>query len=315
MKALVVGLVSLASTTDFHVEARFDRDAVEFGEALEVRLHRAWPTSWRIEPWDETAFHPLVLELVDRSLDESTERSEEVLVFRARAFSLTDVALEPVTITALDPRTGESHTASTAPLSLTVRPAVDRDQPGEIEAPSGLLDVPSARSVLLPWTVGGVVTLAFAAALFALARRERARAAARGAREQRERRLRARITELERRLSAPTLEVHGFASAVAALVRDALAERFAIPARALCREELWRRGSWSQALSDSQRDTLDELLHDCDRLEFSILPASREDCTRTLETATRCLHALGFQVAVPEPRTGQFWARCPGAGS
>jgi hypothetical protein len=174
------------------------------------------------EAWSEAMLAPLVVRLVES--DGKTRR------YQCYAFTLDDITLP-------------------GGLTLRVRPALDPQEPGPPELPGPPMEVPTSS---FPWWLGGLALL-FALAWFL----RRPRPAPPPPPVDPLKRALERLETL--RAQGPGIEEEHIETA--ALIREYLEARFAVPAETMTTEQIL------DALHAS--GTLEELLNACDVVKFS----------------------------------------------
>lgn len=139
--------------SDLALEVLLPQDPVTTGQAFPLTLVARWSKTLpdlQAPPQLERGFAPLVLVREGSERSETSTHVEVRHLFRAYAFTRTDVTLAPVTWAFSGGRTEAQVRADTPRLLVRVRPAVDASDPGSPEVPEDLLPEPSAGT---PWLV------------------------------------------------------------------------------------------------------------------------------------------------------------------
>ena len=277
--------------TLLHIE--IESDAVESGRGLPLTVVRSWREDLQPEAWDDAQLAPLELVLLERSQRASDGHVEERRRYRAYAFTRADLRISPPTFTAHDRQRAESYRATAAAIHLRVLPALDAQAPGPPEFPLEPLAEPRPRVAWLGLVLLGALLLGGA-----LARRGRrarvpaapvtAAAAPTGAEgrtaEARLEALRAAGGETPARRSAHVV-------AAARILREFVAARFDVPARARTSEEL--RDVRAPGAEDTGLDgpTVWPTLRAADVCIFARRPPSPTECEHALACALAFVRA------------------------
>lgn len=217
--ALVAGCDGDAPIADVPLTIEAGAQEVELGRAFPLTVVRTWSRAQAPAAWNDEALAPLEVRLLEVARREDDRRVEETRRYLGYAFTLTDVSLPG--------------------LELRVRRSLDPEAPGPAELPGEPLPEPS-----FPWS-WAVVGVALLAAFVLLLRRRRAPAATAAPAPapvppppgphvralKRLARLRARHPQGRDETQAYYIEASG-------LVRDYVAERFALPADVMTTEQL-----------------------------------------------------------------------------
>jgi len=233
---------------------------VELGKGFPLTVVRTWRRGQTPAVWDDEALAPLEVRLLETTRREDDRRVEETRRYRGYAFSLTDVRLPG--------------------LELSVKHALDPASPGPAELPGEPLAEPSSR---WPWAAVGAALLA---AFVLLLRRRRpppavALPAPSSAPPPPGPHVRAleRLARLRRQQPQGRDEVSSYYVEASGLVRDYVAERFAVSADVMTTEQLIELQA-----------PLARVLPDCDLVKFARHapgPAEREQLLDRAETFVR----------------------------
>jgi hypothetical protein len=251
---------------------------VELGRAFPLTVVRVWSRDLTPAVWRDDLLAPLALKPVDVSRREDGARVEETRHFDAYAFLPGDVTVPAPSFRAR-PRTGGPERVVTAePLALTVRPALDPENPGPVELPGGPVRPP------FPWLAWSLGLAAAVAALVVFLRMQRARPAppapapaAPPPPGPHERAL-ARLAALRGRAAG---DAEPFYVEAADIVREYVGERFRLRAAEMTSEEL------VAALPHGQLETF---LRICDLVKFAGArpgPAARASALDQAEAIVR----------------------------
>ena len=213
---------------------------VELGKAFPLTVVRTWSRGQAPAAWNDEALAPLEVRLVETSRREDERRVEETRRYRGHAFSLADVSVPG--------------------LELRVKRALDPATPGPAELPGEPLPEPFSR-----WPTWTAVGVALVAAFVLLRRRRQAPAPPPAPAPAPETsppapHLRAleRLDRLRRQQPRGHDEVSAYYVEASALVRDYVAERFAVHASVMTTEELTELEA-----------PLARVLPDCDLVKFA----------------------------------------------
>jgi hypothetical protein len=268
-------------------------DVVESGKAFPLTVVRVWEKDLTPAPWSDRSLAPLVVRLIDAARREDDGHVEETRRYRGYAFGPGDVTVAAVPFTATPRDGGPARTATSDTITIRVRPALDPSAPGPAELPGGLLVPPSPWQ---RWALIGAAVSGAAVFLVGRRRRERARRGALAASATapaavpdprpapHERALR-RIEELRARRPRIPAEIESWYVDASSLVREYVAERFAIPTAQRTSEELVASPPAVKALPGPQRTLLADLLLRCDFVKFARHAPDDADRERLLASA------------------------------
>lgn len=262
-------------------------DEVDFGRAFPLTIEREWSAELTPEPWRDEALAPLRIVPLSTSSRSDGRRILETRRVRAYSFVAGRVALAAVPFHATD-RAGVTRSVASAPLALDVRAAL-ADPTSPPELPDELLLPPSPFSATR-LAIGAALALV-TVAIWLLARRRRpavaphAPAAAPPAPPPRERAL-ARLARL--RASDPRDEVtlQAFHVEAAALLKEYVAEGFALPVLPRTTEEIAARHDGGFETAAFAR-----LLARCDRVKFARAASDATKRADWLDDAVRFVEA------------------------
>jgi hypothetical protein len=130
------------------------------GEPFPLTVTRVWRNDLEPDAWNDRALAPLALRLVEAVRRDDGTRTEETRRYMAHAFSLRDVVVPPVKLTA------KERKVTATGFRIRVRPALDPEDPGPPELPG---EPPPSRGWMW-WGFGALLALA---ALVALRRKPR----------------------------------------------------------------------------------------------------------------------------------------------
>jgi hypothetical protein len=263
-------------------------DEVDFGRAFPLTIEREWGVDLTPEPWRDEALAPL--RIVPLSTEQQSDGRHVLETRRVRAYSFVAgrVALAAVPFHATD-RGGSTRSVASAPLAIDVRPTL-ADPTSPPELPDELLLPPSRFNTA--WWAGGVafVLVALLAAWIVARRRRRAAtpaaaAAGSSAPAPRERAL-ARLARL--RASDPRDEpaLEAFHVEAAALLKEYVAEGFALPVLQRTTEEIAARPD-----DGFEAAALARLLARCDRVKFARAASDAANRADWLDDALRFVEA------------------------
>ncbi|MCC6671835.1 MAG: hypothetical protein IT458_12305 [Planctomycetes bacterium] len=280
---------------DLAVRVEVGAHEVEFGRAFELRLVRVWRRELVPEPWPERALAPLALEVVATHRREDADRIEETRVCLARAFAAGTLTVAPATVSAAPRGGGARRTARSEPLVLQVASALPAGASPEPELPGDLL-LPRPRR--WPWWLAGcAVALGGAALLFARARRRPpppatsptpAQEPGRDARS----RARARLVRLRAAAPGDAAAVVAFCVELGDLLREYLAEGFALPALERTSEELLAALAATPRFAPEPVARLRQVLLGCDLAKFAHRPPDAAGRARLLDLAERVVEEV-----------------------
>lgn len=211
---------------DLLLRVEAGRRAVEPGRGFPLTVTRIHRKELAAAPFDERSLRPLVVRLEEESRREDGTRVEERRRYRAYAFGPKEVTVRLPAFAARPREGGDEIVAPVDPVRIRVVGTVDPEDPGPLELPGPPLaePFPAGTAALLGTAILG-------AAAILLVRRGRRRApepppAPAPATPDAAARALGRLRE------APSVE------AVAAILRDYLAERFGLRAANLTTEEI-----------------------------------------------------------------------------
>jgi hypothetical protein len=255
-------------------------EEVEVGAAFPLTVVRVWRKDLVPDAWNDRALAPLTLALEGTSRREDAERVEETRRYRAFAFRLSDVAVRAPRMVVRAGNDAPPRVVSAAPLHVRVRGALDPEDPGPPEVPGDLLLPPRSRAAWIA-AAAGVLLAALAAAV--LVRRARARRRGRVPVPDAPPPPAARPLDAAERTLARLVAIGGgddprsvreALERIAAVLRDDVAARLAVPAHERTSEEIV--AALASAGSPA-RDALRRALARCDRAKFSGDASSPED--------------------------------------
>jgi hypothetical protein len=238
----------------------------EFGRAFPLTIEREWSVELTPEPWRDEALAPL--RIAPLSTDQRSDGRHILETRRVRAWSFVAgrVEVAAVPFHATD-RAGATRSVASTPLAIDVRTTL-ADPASPAELPDELLLPPPLLTATRLALGAGLLLLALLAAWIAVRRRRRVAAPASAAiapaaSAPRERAL-ARLARL--RASAPNDEaaLQEFHVEAAALLKEYVAEGFALPVLERTTEEIAARAN-----GDFEAAELVRLLARCDRVKFA----------------------------------------------
>ena len=224
------GEVERVPDADLLVRVAAAKTSVRPGEGIPLTVTRVWRASHEPAPWDDAFLEPLVLrdERVERR--EAGGRIQETRRYRAYVFRREDVRVPEVVFASRPKAGGAVAWARSTPIELRVVPEVDADDPGAPELPGA---APPAPPPAWLWAfVLGLLVAGFE--LVAWRHRRAGRLAAEARRLAPSRALHA----IRKREASEPAEVARDLVATLDAVRDAIAWRTGVPARARTREEI-----------------------------------------------------------------------------
>jgi len=145
---------------------------VEPGEPFPLTVTRVWKKDLVPAAWDQKSLAPLALRLEDETRRDDGTRVEEIYRYVAHAFSLRDVVVRGVKLSATPKDGGKERKVTATGFRIRVKPVLDPSDPGPPELPGA---PPPSRAWM--WWGSGALAAALLAALF-LALRRRPHAAA-----------------------------------------------------------------------------------------------------------------------------------------
>jgi hypothetical protein len=229
---------------------------VELGKGFPLTVVRTWRRGQTPAAWDDEALAPLEVRLLETTRREDERRVEETRRYLGYAFSLTDVRVPG--------------------LELSVKRALDPAAPGPAELPGEPLPEPSPR-----WPAWAAVGAALLAAFVLLLRRRRTPPAVAAPASSAEPpppgpqvRALERLARLRRQQPQGHDEVQAYYVETSKVVRDYVAERFAVPADVMTTEQLIE----IQA-------PLARVLPDCDLVKFARHAPTASERERLLDAA------------------------------
>jgi hypothetical protein len=239
-------------------------EEVEFGRAFPLTIEREWSTDLTPEPWRDEALAPLRIVPLAIELRSDGRRMLETRRVRAWSFVAGRVALAAVPFHATD-RAGVTRSVASAPLAIDVRAAL-ADPTSPPELPDELL-LPSSPFTATRVAAGAALVLV-ALAIWMVARRRRPGVAppapaAPPAPPPRERAL-ARLARLRGSDPRDESALQAFHVEAAALLKEYVAEGFALPVLQRTTEEIAaRKGGGFETAAFTR------LLARCDRVKFA----------------------------------------------
>lgn len=261
-KALALALLAACDAgppipaTDLLLRVTAGAEEVAPGRAFPLTVVRVWSKDLVPAEWSDRTLAPLHLRLEEARRREDAARVEETRRYQARAFALGDVAIPAPKLRARPKDGGPERAAVAEPVRVRVRPELDPAAPGPPELPG---EPPRAPFRWVPWAAAAAAALA----ALALARRRKRPAAAPAPPPPpapHERAL-ARLREIAER--EPRDVPADFAS-TSAVLRDYVAERFAVRAAQRTTEELLAAPETAAC-----RDALAGALGPCDLVKFA----------------------------------------------
>jgi hypothetical protein len=239
------------------------------GRAFDLTVERSWNALLTPEPWRDELLAPLrVVPLAVDRRDDGVHVAERRR-FRAYAFVAGRLTLPPIALHATDAH-GRVRSIASAPLSIEVRTAAP---PGsELEGPEGPLFPAQAARDHDRFLISVLILAAAAVAALLLLRHRRAAPppAAAPAAEPPARRALARLAALRATGADDAAADDRFHVEAAALLKEFVADRFALPVLERTTEEI----AAEPAASLPRSTELVRLLGRCDRVKFS---AARSD--------------------------------------
>jgi hypothetical protein len=263
---------------DLLVRLEVDAKEVELGKAFPVTVVRVWRKDLLPAAWDDAALAPLVVRLEAVTRREDDQRIEETRRYRGYAFTLRDVTIGPLEISARPQDGGPAQVVQAEAFRLRVRPALDAKAPGPVELPGEPLSEP------YPWTLWILGLAAVLAALTGgLVLRTRRRPAGEPPALPVPVRARPDLHALERlscireRMSEGAGDILSDVVESSAVMRDYLSEQFLVRAWVKTTEELVASPETASMAKPPLRDALAEFLTQCDRAKFAAhVPSARE---------------------------------------
>lgn len=129
------GDVAPMPDVDLLVRVAAGKTTVRPGEGIPITVTRVWPRSHEPSPWDDAMLEPLILREPNVTRREDDRRVEETRTWRAYVFRLEDVRV-PEVLFASRPKNGEGLSiARSTPITFTVVPELDAENPGAPELP------------------------------------------------------------------------------------------------------------------------------------------------------------------------------------
>jgi len=279
---LVLAALAASPGDALSIRVEVESHEVVLGQAFSLTVVRTWRKDLTPEDWNDQVLAPLALKLEDVARTDAGDRIEETRTYRAYAFTFEDVALAPqMQATPVDG--GAPLVASADPLELHVKPSLDPKAPGEAELPREPYPAP------FPWMrwIGGSLAAILVIAFAGLFMRHRARRATPPPPPPTPlEKARARLQALREMPSGSPEDSDALYVSLAAILRDYLEERFALPAPEMTTEEI---ADASSGIELAQPIT--QLLARCDRVKFASQMPSDEDRQRLLDDVEQALEA------------------------
>jgi hypothetical protein len=240
------------SVKDLEIRIETGRGEVELGKGFPLSVVRTWDRDLVPSPWSDAALAPLVARAVSTTGEERDGRVEERREFVAYAFQLDEVRVPPPRLEAAPKTGGAARSVTGRGIALRVRPALDPRNPGRPEPP-GPPPRPPGSSRTWVAILGGAAVLAL--------RRAVPRAPA-------------DIPAAERALARLRAlrddgDAGAFHDGLDLLLREFLAERFALRTRERTTEEILGSPETERALGGEGRNALAALLSRCDLARFA----------------------------------------------
>jgi hypothetical protein len=260
------------------IERAAPTEQVVFGQPFLLRVERSWRRGLQAAPSDERALLPLQAELLEVELLPGDGIEREVRRYRAQAFALGQVSTGTPRLQLVAVGGGSPVRIEGPALQLDVASSLPAGDPGAIEQPAVLADLPRAARWPL-WALGAVPLLLLA---LAFRRGRRALPPPAAALEPRQ----DRLPELRATLAALDPEQgmdREFAERLASALRDLAAESLQRRADVRTSEEL--AADLLGRAPAAARSCLLQALQFCDGVKFAALRAPVEARRRALAAA------------------------------
>lgn len=160
------GTRAVPSHEDLAYRVEADEDEVVPGRAFGLRVVRAWNKRLVPVAFDPRDLAPLTLLPLSTQRLEDATHVEEIQLFHAYAFALSDVQLKGLAFLAVPRQGGAERRAIAETVEITIRPELEEDDASPPELPEGPLEERSWS-----WLVLLSALLLSALALLALRRR------------------------------------------------------------------------------------------------------------------------------------------------
>jgi hypothetical protein len=277
---------------DLDLRVIAEAEEVVLGKAFPLTVVRVWSKGLEPVEFDEAVLAPLEVRLESTSRREDDRRIEETRRYLAWAFTPGTLRISGPTLRARPHGEGPEREVAAGRLTVRVRGELDPEAPGEPELPGGLMSEP------LPWTVfaaGGAAVLA-ALGLLVLKTRRRSPETVPAAPAYdapptpapHERAL-ARIAGLRGMSPESREEILALHVEVAALLREYLAERYAVPTVRMTTEECLL------VPPIAPRSRLEAALRPCDLVKFGRHLPSAAEREETLAAAEGFVRASAVE--------------------
>jgi hypothetical protein len=139
------------------------------GEPFPLTVTRVWKKDLVPDEWSDKALAPLALRLEEETRRDDGTRVEETRRYAAHAFSLMDVVVRPVKLTARPKGGGADRKVTATGFRIRVNPLLDPENPGPPELPG---EPPRFRAWI--WWGSGALLLLGLVRLVALRRKPKA---------------------------------------------------------------------------------------------------------------------------------------------
>ncbi len=241
------------------------------GEGVPLTVTRVWRADHEPSPWDDAMLEPLILRAEGVERVEARGRIRETRRYRAYVFRRDDVRV-PEVVFASRPKTGGAVSfARSSPISIRVVPEVAAENPGAPELPG---DPPAGPPPAWLWVLGlGLLIAGFEAVAWRHRRGLYARAEARRLAPLRT------LRAIEARAATAPADVAADMAATLDAVRDWIAWRTGVPARARTREEIFA------LLHAPRRAAWDAIAAPVDASKFAAVQATPETLAATVARA------------------------------
>lgn len=258
-------------------------EEVELGKSFPLTVVRVWSSDLEPEPWRDQNLAPLAVRPDRTTREEDGRHVEETRVFRAYAFDPGAVTVKSLSFQASPKLGGPASITTCDGFTVRVKPALDPKAPGPPELFGEIAPEPRR------WWLWVAVGVAILAAFAHLVRTSRQTAAQHPGPTAPPILPHERALDRIRRLRGQDPHSHDGVQAwhveASSIVRDYVAEQFAIRALEMTTEELLSSPATVAALPPAQRALLFEVLGSCDLVKFGRHPSTAPERERLLTAA------------------------------
>jgi hypothetical protein len=244
------------SVRDLEIRIEAGRGTVDLGRGFPLSVVRTWDRDLVPGAWSDAALAPLTVRPVATRRREADGRVEETREFLAYAFAMDEVRVPPPRFEAVPRAGGAARAVAGQGISLKVRPALDPRNPGGPEGP-GPLPSPARP---FPFWIPAVLLGALGLLLLGWRRRRPAPSPGVAPGD----RALARLGELR----AP-MEPGPAHDGLVTILREFLAERFALRTRERTTEEILAAPETGRVLGEEGLRSLSGILARADLVRFA----------------------------------------------